>query len=85
LENMKAIKLPVLFLNGNDLKLTELGVKSEEECVPEVRQVLFYRIDAISPHTQDGKGCTCIHTAAQDFICPMPINEVERILEYQTV
>jgi hypothetical protein len=77
---MKAIKLPVLFLNGNDIQLTELGVKSEDECVPEVRTVLFYRIDAVSPHTHDGQECTCIHTAAQDFICPMPLKEVERIL-----
>jgi hypothetical protein len=78
---MKGIKLPVLFLNGNDLQLTELGVKSEDECVPEVRNVLFYRIDAASPHFLDEKECTCIHTASQDFICPMPLKEVERILE----
>jgi len=78
---MKAISLPVLFLNGSDLQLTELGVKSEDECIPEVKQVLFYRIDAASPHIHDGQECTCIHTAAQDFICPMPLKEVERILE----
>lgn len=78
--SMKAISLPVLFLNGTDLRLTELGVKLEEECVPEVRNVLFYRIDAASPHIHDGKECTCIHTAAQDFICPMSLKEVEQIL-----
>lgn len=78
---MKAIKLPVLFLNGNDIQLTELGVKSEDECVPEVRTVLFYRIDAVSPHILDGTQCSCIHTAAQDFICPYQISEVEKILE----
>lgn len=77
---MKGIKLPVLFLNGNDLKLTELGIKQEEECVPEIRYAVFYRIDAISPHTHDGQECTCIHTAAQDFICPMPMADVEHIL-----
>lgn len=78
---MKAIKLPVLFLNGNDVQLTELGVKSEDECVPEVRTVLFYSIDAVSPHILDGRQCSCIHTAAQDFICPLPLDEVEKILE----
>jgi len=78
---MKGIYLPVLFLNGSDLQLTELGVKLEEECVPEVREVLFFHIDAASPHIHDGQECTCIHTAAQDFICPMPLKEVERILE----
>lgn len=77
---MKAIKLPVLFLNGSDVQLTELGVKSEDECVPEVRTVLFYRIDAVSPHMLDGTQCSCIHTASQDFICPYPISEVEQIL-----
>lgn len=40
---MKSIKLPVLFLNGNDLRLTELGIKEEEECVPEVKSVIFCR------------------------------------------
>ena len=78
---MKAISLPVLFLNGSDLQLTELGVKSEDECIPEIKQVLFYHIDAASPHTHDGQECTCIHTASQDFICPMSLEEVERILE----
>lgn len=77
---MKGVKLPVLFLSGTDMKLTELGVKLEDECVPEVRTVLFYRIDAVSPHMMDGIQCSCIHTAAQDFICPMPLDEVERTL-----
>lgn len=77
---MKAISLPVLFLNGSDLQLTELGVKSEDDCVPEIKTVLFYNIDALSPYTHNGNAYTCIHTAAQDFICPKPINQVEQIL-----
>ena len=77
---MKAIRLPVLFLNGSDLQLTELGVKSEDECIPEIKHVLFYRIDAISPHIHDGQDCSCIHTSAQDFICPMNLDEVQQIL-----
>ena len=78
---MKSIKLPVLFLNGNDLRLTELGIKEEEECVPEVKSVIFYRIDAISPHTHDGVEITCIHTAAQDFLCPMKIQDVQKQID----
>lgn len=78
---MKGIYLPVLFLNGSDIKLTELGVKSEDDCIPEINQVLFYRIDAASPIIHDEQDCTCIHTASQDFICPMSLKEVERILE----
>lgn len=77
---MNAIKLPVLFLNGNDLQLTELGVKSEDDCIPEIKMVLFYNIDAISPYTHQGNSYTCIHTAAQDFICPKQIEIVESII-----
>jgi len=77
---MKAIKLPVLFLSGNDLKLTELGIKQDEDCTPEIRIVLFYHITALSTYFSDDNEYTCIHTANQNFICPKQIKEVESIL-----
>lgn len=73
---MKPIKLPVLFLSGNDLQLTELGIKQDEDCEPEIRTVIFYSIAALSPYYFDDKTYTCIHTAAQNFICPMIIDDV---------
>lgn len=74
---MKAVKLPVLFLTGNDLQLTELGIKQDEDCIPEIRTVLFYEITALSPYFYDDNEYTCIYTANQNFICPLKINEVE--------
>jgi len=79
---MKAISLPVLFLNGNDLQLTELGVKSEDECIPEIKEVLFYRIDAISPYNYKGENYSIIHTASQDFICPIEIKKLNKYFDF---
>jgi hypothetical protein len=78
--NMEAIKLPVLFLTGNDLQLTELGIKQDEDCEPEIRTVLFYQITALSPYFTDDNEYTCIHSANQNFICPKQIKEVETII-----
>ena len=79
---MKPIKLPVLFLSGSDLQLTELGIKQDEDCDPEIRIVLFYQIVAISPYLSDNNEYTCIHTANQNFICPKKISEVELLINY---
>lgn len=78
---MKSIKLPVLFLNDNDLELTELGIKSESDCVPEIIGMLFYNIDAISHITHRGQKCTCIYSGGTEFISPLSIYEVQQILE----
>lgn len=78
---MKAIKLPAFFINGVDIQMVELGIKTNEDCEPEIRTVLFYQIIALSPYYFDGNKHTCIHTASGVFICPKAISEVEQILK----
>lgn len=77
---MKKTKLPILFLSGNDLQLTELGIKDDEDCIPEIRDVVFYKITALSPYFYGEYEYTCVHTANQNFICPKIIGEVEHII-----
>lgn len=70
------VKLPILFNKETDNTLIELGVKSEEECIPETRDMIFLNIDALSPYFYNDNEFTCIHTSNQNFICPMLMNEV---------
>lgn len=77
---MTPIHLPILFLSDTDQQLVALGITTDDDCPPEVRQMTFYRIDALSPYYYDDKEYTCIHTASQSFICPKEIGEVEKLI-----
>ena len=77
---MIPVKIPVLFFNENDSRLIELGIKEEYECNDDIRIVIFYSITAISIYNHKNERYTCIHTPSQNFICPMSINEVEKLI-----
>jgi len=73
------IKLPILFLTDDTCHLESLGLDFNlSDC--DVRETTFYKINAISPYFEDGVNYTTIHSNGDGFICPLDIQEVERII-----
>jgi len=73
------IKLPILFMPESISHLESLGLDFNlSDC--DLRETTFYRINAISPYYEDGVNYTTIHSNGDGFICPLTIQEVERII-----
>ena len=73
------IKFPILFLTDNTCHLESLGIDFKLiDC--DVRETTFYIINAVSPYIEDGTNYTTIHSNGDGFICPLNIEEVERLI-----
>lgn len=78
--NMKLIKLPILYHTEETKTLDDIGVEYDDsEC--QVKDMFFYRIDAVTASWDKGKPVkdqTCIYVSGDTFTCNLP---VERVLE----
>lgn len=71
---MMKVTLPILYYSGGDA-LSDLGVSEKPKVAA---QQIFYSIDSIAPAKDD----TYIYSGGETFVCPKPIHEVERIIDY---
>jgi hypothetical protein len=77
---MQPISLPILHHSDNTATFKEMGIDySLDEC--ELRNMVFYHINAISPYFDNEKEYTNIHTNGSEYICPLTIKEVKNIIK----
>ncbi len=77
------VQLPIFFHTDNTSDLFNLDVEFKvKDC--SIRQVTFYIINAIAPYFEDGKVYTTIHSNGDNFLCPLSIQEVEKIINENT-
>lgn len=76
------VKLPIFFKN-DEFENAELCGKSLTYSQCDIRTIIFYDIECISPFEDDvdGKQYTCIHSNTSEFICQLPITEVEKLID----
>ena len=72
------IKLPILFNTDESDKQKAITGECNYD-LSTVRTTTFYRIDAIAP--SDEKGYTVIYLGSDEFICKLPVAEVEKIID----
>lgn len=77
---MKEIELPILWMDDNESQLHELGVQMQKDYT-NTRNMTFYKINAISPHSENGQSLTLIHTNNDEFVCAMAYKEVKKLLK----
>lgn len=78
------IELPILHHNDSTSLLKDIGVEySLEQC--EVRDMIFYHINAISPYYDNDKEYTNIHTNGSEYICPLKIEQVRKVITHAIV
>lgn len=75
---MQKVKLPIFFLN----KTTELkeatGIEYDLD-ENDVRDILFFNIEAISEYSNDDRYST-IYACGTSFVCAWPMNKLEKVL-----
>jgi len=79
---MVSIKLPIFF-KTDESHAAEISGKSyslETHCAK--RKIIFYNINAIATYTEEGsdKRYTSVFSNGDEFICPLPMKEVELII-----
>ncbi len=72
------LKLPIFFHTEETSSLEDMGLESSVNSC-EVENVIFYHIDAI--HAFKEKDKTTIISSGQTFICNLPVEEVEKLIE----
>lgn len=83
---MKKVKLPIYWYSEEDGLLADLGIdKKREEDADEFdgavfRELVFYNINAIYKYL-DKEEHTVILSNGEKFICPWPINKVEKLID----
>ena len=76
------LKLPIFFHNDTTEAKDKMGLgHSLSDC--DIREVVFYKIDALSPHYEDGNSYTEIFTSKDSFICPYTIEKIEQLIDEQ--
>lgn len=73
------IKLPIFFFNDETEKLSDLEINYDLR-KSDIREVIFFNIDAIAPCENCGKTYSQIYTSGDVFICQKTIIEVERLM-----
>ena len=74
---MNPISLKILFYNDNASELADLGIETDMS-ESDVREIIFFNINAISPYIVDNKQYTCIHSNGSEFIC---IETYDKLIE----
>jgi len=79
---MAKVTLPIFFkteesrrqelIKGDDYKLSEYCNK---------RKMIFYSINCIAPFDDEGEELTSVFSNGEEFICSLPIKEVEKIID----
>lgn len=81
------IKLPIFHNTDTECTLKDLGIESHTELSEkERRDIIFYHINGISEYIDVEKSgnqfnYTSIHSNGGEYICPLPIDEVEKIID----
>ena len=73
---MTPIKLPVFHHTDNSTTLKDCGIEYTLENNCEVREIIFYQINAISEYIEGDNNYTSIHSNGTEYICTMSLNEV---------
>lgn len=80
---LTGLKLPIFCHNDETLNLKDGGVDYPlTEC--DVRTVIFYHIDALSPYLDEddnNKEYCSIHTNDTEYISTLSVKEVQELLE----
>lgn len=74
------VKLPILFNNDSTDQLEELNINFNLKDY-DVREMTFYCINGIAPYVEHGKDYTMVYSNGFDFICPLKMSEVERLIQ----
>ena len=72
------LKLPILFDTDESDKQKLITGESGYD-VSEIRLTTFYQINAVAP--SDEKGYSIIYVGGDEFICRMPVEQVEKIID----
>lgn len=80
---MVKVTLPIFF-KTEESKRQEL-IKGDDYSLEDYckkRKMIFYNISCIGPFEEDGKvKHTSVFSNGEEFICPLPIKEVEKIID----
>lgn len=74
------IKLPIIFHTEESYQAEKLGLDVPIED-GDVKEMIFYQIDALSPYTSNKNNFTKIYTSANNFICTLNINQVDQLIQ----
>lgn len=75
----KPIKVQAYFFEPDQLLLEELSVKTNRW--ENTREVIFYSIDNLSEYNRDGDWCCAIASGGTDYLTPLSVEQVERLIE----
>lgn len=78
---MKGITLPIFHYTDQSATLRDCGIDYALEDNCEIREIIFYQINAISEYLDGGKKYTSIHCNNSEYICAMLIDDVKKIIE----
>ena len=73
------LRLPIVFNTEETLIKTSLEIDVElVDCI--IKDMVFYSINAISVYSENGVIYTTIHSNGDDFICSLPMVQVESLI-----
>ena len=73
------VKLPILYNTDSTSHLEKLEIDFKlSDC--DVRDVNFHSISATAPYREFGKDYTVVYSCGFDYICPLSVTEVERLI-----
>ena len=78
---MKGIILPIFHHTDQSATLKDCGIDYTFEDNCEIREIIFYQINAISEYLDDGKSYTSIHSNGSEYISSLNIKEVKKIIQ----
>lgn len=82
---MKGIALPIFHHTDQSATLKDCGVDYTIADNCEIRNIIFYNINAISEYFENENKYTSIHTNNSEYLCPMNIERVRKIIEDNNV
>jgi len=78
---MKGITLPIFHHTDQSATFKDCGIDYTFEDNCEIREIIFYQINAISEYLDDGKKYTSIHCNNSEYICTMLIDDVKQLID----
>lgn len=75
---LREIRIPIIYHTPESLTLEGLGIESNDLSSLDVRDGIFFNIDAVVPRTTDDR--TSIYSGGDSFISPLTIDEVLKLI-----
>lgn len=81
---MLKVKLPIYYHTDESSLLDDLGIEQEDSFEKmEVREMIFYNINAIAKYIENEKEVACrIFSNGDAFLCKLLFEEVEKIIDH---